>query len=303
MKQKRGVVAVDVGGTKIASGLYLESGEVLYRKSEATVQESAEASVDRLVRLVGEAVEAAPRDVVAAGVGVVIPGWVDHKRKTVWAPNIVGWDHIPLGAMLAERLPLPILVDSDRSGYVRGEAWLGVARGLRDVVFLAVGTGIGAGILADGRIIHGADDLAGAVGWMALDPAFDDLYTRMGCFEAEASGNSAGRKAASRLGVPGLTSRDLLSRAATGEPQARGIVEELALYIGMGIANLVSTLNPEMVVLGGGLFASDLLLAPVRREAARWAQPFAAKGVRIELSALGEEAGLAGAARIAFDNI
>jgi glucokinase len=303
MKQRRGVVALDVGGTKIACGLYLENGELLYRRSEATPQRSAESSVDCLSQMVEQAVEAAPRDVVVAAVGIVIPGWVNHRSKTVWAPNITGWEHIPLKTMLADRVPLPIVLDSDRSGYVCGESWLGVSRGLSDVVFLAVGTGIGAGILSGGKIVHGADDLAGAVGWMALNPVFGGLYARMGCFEAEASGNSAGRKGARRLGVPDLTSRELLSRAAAADELAVEVVNEIVLFLGMGVANLVSTLNPEMVVLGGGLFASDQLLAAVRNECGRWAQPFAAKNVRIELSALGEEAGLAGAARIAFDNI
>jgi glucokinase len=205
--------------------------------------------------------------------------------------------------MLADRIPLPIIVDSDRSGYVLGESWLGIARTLRDVVFLAVGTGIGAGILSDGRILHGADDLAGAVGWMALNPEFQELYARMGCFEAEASGNSVGRKASERLGKPDATSRDLLSRTGAGEDGASEIVDEVVRYLGMGVANLISTLNPEMVVLGGGLFSSGQLLPAVRRETLRWAQPFAARSVRIEQSALGEDAGLVGAARIALDNV
>jgi len=302
VKQKCGAVAIDVGGTKTACGLYLETGEVLFRKSEATPQQSAESSVDFLVRLVERAMESAPRDVSPAAVGIVIPGWADHRRRTVWAPNIAGWDHIPLQAMLAERLPLPIVLDADRTGYVLGESWLGVARGLRDVVFLAVGTGIGAGILSDGRIVHGADDLAGAVGWMALNPVFDRLYAAMGCFEAEASGSSAGRKAASRFGMPGMTARDLFARASSGDGRAGEIVDELVHYISMGVANLVSTLNPEMVVLGGGLLQPGGLIEAVRRDFARWAQPFAARSVRIEPSALGEDAGLAGAARLAFDN-
>lgn len=310
MNQKRGVVALDVGGTKIACGLFLEDGKVLFQKTVATSQESAEASVGQLVSLVDEAVSESPVEVVAGAVGVVIPGWIDRSTRTVWAPNISGWDHLPLERRLAERIPLPIILDSDRSGCVKGEAWLGAARGLSDVVFLAVGTGIGAGIMAGGQILHGHDDLAGSVGWMALNPHFQDLYTQMGCFEAEASGNSVGRKGTATLsdgtaaGARALTARDIVEAAASGEPSAKKILDEVVVYLGMGIANLVSVLNPEMVVLGGGLFRGGAyLLDRVREEFVRWAQPFAAQRVRVELSALGDRAALIGAARIALDNI
>ncbi len=311
MNEQCCVVALDVGGTKVSCGLFQDDGRILYQKTVSTRQESADASVAQLATLAGEAVSVAPKDAVVAGVGIVVPGWVDHKTRTVWAPNIMGWDHIPLELMLSDSLPLPIILDSDRSGYVMGESWLGISRGLMDVVYLAVGTGIGAGILADGRVLHGHDDLAGAVGWFALNPSFQDVYSRMGCFEAEASGGSVGRKGKEVLS-PGLhetakvqvTAKSVLTAAESGDPRALEIVGQAALYIGMGVANLISTLNPQMIVLGGGMFQSaNLLFEMVRKEYLRWAQPFAAPRTRIELSSLGEFAGLAGAARIALDNI
>lgn len=307
MKQRRAVVGLDVGGTKIASGLFLEDGRNLRKKQVATVQESADASIAQLVALVEESIFDAPRDVTIAGVGIAVPGWVNLKGRTVWAPNIVGWDHIPLEARLAERLPLPMCIDSDRNAYVKGEAWQGEGRGVSDLVFLAVGSGIGAGIMADRRLIHGHDDLAGAVGWMALDPRYEDLYARMGCFEAEASGNSVARKAAQRLvkreAREDITARATVEAAEAGDREAQQLLDEVATYLGMGVANLISTLNPEMIVLGGGLFLSgDYLLARVRAEYPRWAQPFAAERVRVVRSALGDSAGLLGAARIALDN-
>jgi glucokinase len=310
MNRRRCVVALDVGGTKIACGLILEDGGMLFQKTVPTSQESARASVCQLVALANEAVSRAPKDATAAGVGVIIPGWVNHKARTVWAPNINGWEHIPLELMLSDELPLPIILDSDRSGYVKGEAWLGIARGLTDVIFLAVGTGIGAGIMANGQIIHGHDDLAGAVGWLALNPQFQDIYSRFGCFEAEASGGSVGRKGKATLdsgnreaGDELLTAREVLQAAESGDSRAIAIVDQASMYLAMGIANLISTLNPQMIVLGGGMFQSGTyLFNRVREEYGRWAQPFAARSVRLELSALGERAGLVGAARIALEN-
>jgi glucokinase len=310
MTHRIAVAAVDVGGTKTACGLFLATGELIHSRTEPTAGESAESAAGQIVAMAEAAISEAPVDAVVAGMGIVVPGWVNRASRTVWAPNIKGWDHVPLERQLAERLPIPIFLESDRTGYVKGEAWLGVARGLTDVVFLAVGTGIGAGVLSEGRFLHGHDDLAGCVGWLALNPRYEEIYARIGCFEAEASGNSMGRKGAERLrtaqgGQPAsIAARDVIEAASNGNPAAAAIIDEVSVYLGMGVANLVSTLNPQMVVLGGGLFQGGTrLLERVRHEFARWAQPIAARSVRIELSTLGEHAGLYGAARIALDNI
>jgi glucokinase len=304
MPERSGVIALDVGGTKTACGLFLCSGEPLWERTVTTVQDSADSSVRQLAALVEEAVTHASREISTAAVGIVVPGWVDRRSRTVWAPNIAGWNHIPLERRLSELVRIPVVLDSDRSGYVMGEAWLGAARGLQDVVFLAVGTGIGAGILSGGRLVHGHDDLAGAVGWMALNPHFEEAYGAKGCFEAEASGNSVARKAAQRMSPQAGSAAAVVAAAAQGDVSAAEIMAETTRYLGMAVANLVSTLNPQMVVLGGGLFQARYdLISRVRGECARWAQPFAAARVRIELSALGSRAGLVGAARIALDSV
>ncbi len=309
LMQKRAVIGLDVGGTKVACGLFSESGQILHQRTLPTVQGSAQESVVQLVCMIDECVAKTPVDMAAAGVGIVIPGWINREARTVWAPNISGWDHLGLEQLLVERISIPIVMDSDRSAYVKGETWMGAARGLRDVVFLAVGTGIGAGILSDGRILHGHHDLAGAVGWLALSPRFQPVYQAMGCFEAEASGNSIGRKGRERLGLPGkegkpIQAREVIEEARAGNQEAEEILDEALFFLGMGVANLVSTLDPEMIVLGGGLFQDGTyLLERIRIEFARWAQPIAARRVRIELSTLGDRAGLYGAARIALDTI
>ncbi len=305
MTEPVAVVGIDVGGTKIAAGLFLGDGKTVFERTVPTSQESAESSIAQIVELVREAVSRAPRGTGVNAVGIVVPGWVNRGARTVWAPNVAGWDHIPLERRLAETVGLPVVLESDRSGYVKGEAWLGVARGLTDVVFLAVGTGIGAGILSGGQLIHGQDDLAGAVGWMALNPAFTNSYAEVGCFEAEASGTAVARKGLRHLtafagSAPVAT--DVFRAAEAGNAEASRIVDEAVLYVAMGVANLVSTLNPGMVVLGGGLFQQgEALVERIRAEFVRWAQPFAARRVRIELSALGSRAGLVGAAALALE--
>jgi glucokinase len=309
--------SIDVGGTKIASALFTPDGRMLGWTKIPIDQAEAEAPVRQIAQLISNLEKKArAQGGELSAVGICIPGVVFARTGRVWAPNITGWDHFPLRDRLTEKTKIPLLLDSDRSAYVLGEQWCGAAKGKKDVVFLAVGTGIGAGILSGGRLIRGSRDIAGAVGWFGLDPRFKSEYAAMGCFEAEASGGSIGRKAREFLdaGEPSLmrtmvkgrtekiTAQTVIESARRGDPLARHILDAAVIYLAMGIANIVSILNPEMVVLGGGLFrASDLFLEPVRREFRRWAQPLAAKRVRLELSVLGENAGLYGAAKLAWD--
>ncbi|HQP45152.1 MAG TPA: ROK family protein, partial [Thermoanaerobaculales bacterium] len=264
---------------------------------------------------VAEELEPADSGHPVAAAGIVIPGVVFHGTGEVWAPNIAGWDHFPLAARLGERTSLPLVLDSDRAAYVLGEQWCGVAKGLRDVAFVAFGTGIGAGILVDGRLVRGSGDVAGAVGWFAIDPRFRPEYGERGCFECEASGTAVGllarraleqgRQSAIAASSGGEVTAEAVFRAAdSGDALALEVLDHAVEAMAMGIANIVSILNPEIVVLGGGLFQSDLrLLGPVRSRVARWAQPLAAAAVRIEPSGLGEDAGLYGAAKLAWDSV
>jgi len=312
-------IGVDVGGTKVSSALFDGDGNLLSRNKVPLDRQGGEAAAGQVARVIQE-LEATALNLKGEvlAVGVCVPGIAYQRSGLVWAPNIPGWDHFPLRERILDQWKLPLLIDSDRSAYVLGEQWRGAARGLKDVVFLAVGTGIGAGILSGGRVVRGFEDIAGAVGWFGLNPAFKKEYAEMGCFEAEASGNSVGRKARQALqsGVPSemtqiaggtidnVTAETVAAAARTQDPLALKLLEETAAYLAMGVANMVSVLNPEMVVLGGGLFqAGELLLEPVRREFVRWAQPLAARRVRLELSSLGEDAGLYGAGRLAWQSL
>ena len=308
---------IDVGGTKISAALFTSQGRMSGRSRVPVEPGPAEKPVRQIVRLIrGLETGAKERGGELCAIGLCIPGIVFSRSGRVWAPNIPGWDRFPLRCELEAKTPVPLVLDSDRSAYVLGEQWCGAAKAKHDVVFVAVGTGIGAGILSGGRLIRGSGGIAGAVGWFALDPRFKSEYAAMGCFEAEASGGSIGRKAREFMasGEPSrlltlakgrlekVTARTVVEAARKGDPVSRHILDAAVIYLAMGIANIVSIMNPEMVVLGGGLFqAADLLLEPVRKEFKKWAQPLAAKTVRIELSVLGEDAGLYGAAKLAWD--
>ena len=290
------MLAIDLGGTKASFAVINSDGVVRARTKRPSHEGGTAIPFDALAASAAETVRAAGigwGDVRAAG--VVVPGIYNPATARAWAPNLWGRDEVPLLGELRPRLPVPVVVDSDRSGYVLGEQWQGAARDCTDVVFLAVGTGIGAGILSHGRLVRGSGGIAGAVGWFALDPRWRDDYGRMGGFEAEAAGPALAR----RFGA--ASAEDVAEAARRGDPAARRAVDETVEWLAMGIANLISALNPQVVVLGGGLMqAADLFLEPVRHAVRRWAQPLAAEQCRIELTRLGEDAALFGAARLAF---
>lgn len=289
------VIAIDLGGTKLTTAVVDSDGRVSGRTKRPTERGGLKASVAQIASSVRESIDRAGVSEVRDA-GMIVPGIYSKKTGHAWAPNLWGREQVPLLAELRERLALPVVVDSDRAGYVLGEAWLGAARGLKDVIFLAVGTGIGAGILSDGRLVRGASDIAGAVGWFALNPAHHEIYAQVGCWEAESAGPGLARR------LNATSAEEVVAAARSGDASAQSAVAETVRYLGMGIANLVSVFNPEMIVLGGGLMqAADLFLGPIQRAMREWAQPVAAQQVRIELTQLAEDAGLLGAARLALE--
>ncbi len=313
---KRLVVALDIGGTKIAGAVVDAQGRVYAKVRLPADRRDHRQSVAQVVRAARQAVSACGAQWSAIeAAGAAVPGIYFTSTGEVWAPNLPGWERVPLRRILEAELGLPAVVDSDRSACVLGEQWLGAARDLTDVVFLTVGTGIGAGILTGGRICRGAEGIAGAVGWLPLSPQPCELYRAVGCFEAEAAGPAvarrgqelAARTAGRLLDLAGgradrITAEIVVEAARQGDEPARQVLAETGRWLGRGLAALVSLLNPQLIVLGGGLMqAADLLLEEARREMLAWAQPLAARSVRIELSHLGEDAALLGAARLALE--
>jgi glucokinase len=290
MTNERPVIAVDLGGTKISVALIDATGKMLVRRKRLLQQRDASACAQHIAQSIREIGD-------ARGVGLIVPGIYFAETGDVWAPNLWGDERVPLRSELEQVLKMPVVIDSDRVGYVLGENWMGAAQGLKDVVFLSIGTGIGAGILADGRLLRGAGDIAGAVGWFAFGPQQQELHKLIGCWEAEAAGPALARRARAK------SAEEVAAAARTGDPDANRAIAETAEYLAMGVANIVSILNPEMIVLGGGLMqAGDLFLKTITARMTNWAQPIAARQVRIELTRLGEDAGLLGAARLALNH-
>lgn len=204
------------------------------------------------------------------------------------------------------------MIDSDRAAYILGEAWRGAACGARDAVFLAVGTGIGAGILSGGKVIRGHGDVAGAIGWLALDRPFMPRFTLHGCFEDQASGPGLVRVARDLIDadagyagelqrITDLDAGNIFASHERGDPIASRVIDNAIELWGMAAANLVNLFNPEMIVFGGGVFGPALkFLDRIYDEAKRWARQIAIGQVRFVASELGSDAGLFGAGRLAM---
>ncbi len=308
----RPVIGLDLGGTKVAAAVFSARGEPAHRETvalEGRRGKDVGALLVERVRAMLQAAEAGGEP--AAGVGIAVPGIYRATTETVWAPNIPGWEDYPLVAEVRSAVPdgVSVRVDSDRACAILGETWRGGAVGARNAVFLVVGTGIGAGILVEGRIVRGVGDAAGAIGWLALDRPHHEGYEEVGCFEYHASGPGMAAKALrsidaddsydGQLRKPGLTARDVFAAYDDGDPIAVRVMDEAIVYWGMAAANLVSLFNPETIIFGGGLFGPAVrFLERIREEAMRWAQPISIQQVALGPTQLGENAVLYGAGRL-----
>src|SRR5690606_35873270 len=250
-------------------------------------------------------------------IGVSVPGISRRETGTVWAPNIPGWDDYPLLKEIQDACPnVPVIIDNDRACCISGEIWRGNAKDCKDAIFLAVGTGIGAGILSGGQIVRGAHDIAGAVGWMALQKPFLMKYISYGCFEYYASGDGIARltrellnirqeyKGTLREASAELTAHHVFAAYEKNDPVAVTVIRECIEYWGMAVANLISIFNPEKIILGGGVFGPATKFIPrIGEEALKWAQPISASRVTLAQSALGGKAAIYGAAFLALNHI
>ena len=295
----RFALAADLGGTKIAAARVSDSGKVTHQLETPTPAAGGMEVVNSIIDLLGQLM---PREGAGApdGIGIGVPG-LAYPDGLVWAPNLRGWERMPLGRLLRRRFRLPVLVESDRNAFVTGEAWLGSAKSCRDVVFVAIGTGVGAGIISGGRLLRGSGELAGCLGWMAVRDPYLPAYRSVGCLEFHVAGPGIAR-AARRLFHRPLEAREVVKLAREGDARALRVIAQAGQLLGLGLANLVDVLNPQMILIGGGVAgAGSLLFEPARATMKRWAQPLAAKQVRICRSRLGKRAGLLGAAKLCFD--
>jgi glucokinase len=314
----RRVIGVDVGGTKLLAGVVDAGFGVHHRAQRSVVGLDQSALLDTAVDAVHEARDAAGAEVAAVGFG--IPCLIDQRTGTaVMAVNLPMVD-VPFRDVMTERLGLPVFVDNDANVAALAEHRAGAARGTREAVVLTIGTGIGGGLILRGELYRGSIGAGGELGHMVIDmhgPRCQANCPNRGCVEALASGTALAREA-TRLAKE--RPRSGLGRAlAAGRHPSGPLVTELAHdgdataiealaligeRLGVAITSLVNIFNPEVVVVGGGVIAAgELLLAPARAVVAARALPPSRDVVRIVAARFGVEAGMVGAAVLAFNGL
>ena len=318
----RFVLGIDVGGTNLVVGSVAEDGSAMVASASEPTHSEAGATdvVDRLVGLAERAIANTRREAPGAeilGVGVGAPGPLDTKRGIVLLTPNLGWVNMPLRQLIHDRLGLPAALDNDANCAVLGEWWVGAARGARHAIGITIGTGIGGGLIIDGRLYHGASDVAGEIGHTTIDTEGRRCKCgNYGCLEAYASGPNialraveeleAGAESRLRALVGGdlqqITAQTVYQAAADGDELALEVVNDTAKFLGVGIGNLLNVFNPEVVVVCGGVtLAGDHLFEPLRREVARRAFKPAVSACRIVPGELAGTAGVYGAAKVFLD--
>jgi glucokinase len=307
------VLAVDLGGTKCSAAVVDRNGRIFSRRTVAVDLTSPNAPVLQIIHLAKQLSAPYPLKRAFRAAGVAVPGLV-RRNATVWAPNLPGWERMPLASRLKRALGIPVVVESDRNAAIVGESWRGAARGKSDAIVFMIGTGIGAGILSGGRVLRGAHELSGCAGWLTITQA--KTATRSGSGELEwlAAGPAIARAAQERLEAgeesslslidcSSITAHDVAAAARKADRLAVEVFCRAGTLLGYGIANMVSLLDPQVIILGGGLATvSGLYLDSLRTAMLERAQPLSAPQVKVVVSKLGDKANLLGCARLAWDH-
>ena len=310
-------IGIDVGGTNVKIALVDDKGKIIYSNSVPTyAQMGYEYTVNNIKQAIRDLMKETntkPSDI--QGIGFDFPGQVDYKTGVVkLAPNIPGWVNVPIAKMIEDEFHIPTRIDNDVRCAALGELKFGAGKGCENFVCITVGTGIGSGLVINGKLVRGAANAAGEIGHIKLQMHDGPICGcgDTGCLEAFASGPSIVAMAQEYLksgkstkfremaGVDGEITPYIVAKAAeAGDPVAKRIFEKTGYYIGMGLVSVINLLNPEKVIIGGGVAeAGDLLLEPIRKTIKERAMVIAGSSVEIVPAELGNSAGVIGASML-----
>jgi glucokinase len=313
------VCAVDLGGTNLRAANIDRDGRIYERVRTSTPEtEKAEDIANAIVAAVRECeTEGLSRGAQIDAVSVVVPGSVQVGTGVVVnAPNIPSLPGFRLAAALGEALDRPVLLENDANAAALGEMWRGAARDCKTIVCLTLGTGVGGAIVLDGELWRGVDGTAGEIGHTSVEP-FGGVKCKcgnVGCLEVYASATAIVRMARDGLAqhpssslnsipLTDLTSERIACAAIERDPLALDVFRKAGAYLGIAMANVINAFNPEMIVTGGGVSSAwDLFAQPTRDEVMRRAFPVPARRCQIVRAECGDDAGLLGAAWLAFEN-
>ncbi len=306
------ILAADVGGTNIRTALLNKEGEVLRSLKRPTLaQRGREALINRLVQMFNDTLKEGGVGLnEVRGIGVGFPGPMDVERGIVFnPPNLKGWQEVPLKDVLEKEMNRPVVLENDANAAALGEYWKGAGRGTGSLVCLTLGTGVGGGVVLDGKVWHGAKGIAGEIGHMTLVKNGRSCGCgNRGCLEAYGSSRGVIATMQELLERHRIKPKEAITVEAMGKWARAGdsglgglaqrAIREAGISLGIAIANVANLLNPEIFVLSGGVTnLGEYLFGPLRDEVNKRALPKAVEGLKIVKAVLGDNAGVTGAAR------
>jgi glucokinase len=304
------VIGIDLGATKIAMGVIDSRNQIILRDRLPTnVLDGPQSAVDRTVAAIKKLNTQLPGESRVSGVGICSPGPLDHETGTIIdPPNLTGWRNVPFRQMLADQLDMPVVLEHDAKVAALGEFYYGVGPGNESMVYIVVGTGVGAAIILDGKLYRGMHNYAGEIGHMTIDhrgPVFDTGIP--GAAQDYCRGPALAREYirlvqqdTPNAPVEAITGETVAQAAAEGDPMAVHVLEQAGQALGIIIASMGLVLDVELYVIGGSVIkAGDLLLNTTRQTVSRYCVGSIAETVRIEPAALGDDGPLLGCAHLA----
>ncbi len=312
-------LGIDIGGTKTMIALADRRGNLVARsrKSSKRLEEGPEAYIAELIAHARELVAGSGFSEPIEAIGVGCGGPLDRETGVILSGSVLpGWHNVPLRRQIEDAFGVPVNLDNDATAAGFGEAVFGAGKGFRDLAYFTVSTGIGGGVIIGGKPYRGANGNAGEFGHQTLDPEGRPCACgKRGCLQAYASGTSIGERAREMAAreptrmlelaggrIERITAETAAEAARLGDPVAIRLWEDTGRYLGHGVSNVINLLNPQRVILGGGVTkAGELLFGPVRRYAARWTMPELFQAVEIVPAALGDDVGICGAIALAME--
>lgn len=290
------IAGIDLGGTQVRVAVARSDGRIVASTKTRTAAIGGPAG---MVHWAAATIDRLRNRQPMRSVAIGAPGPIDPERGIlVNPPNLEGWHNVPLAQMLSAELGCQVLLQNDANLAALGEYHHGAGVGTRNMVYVTWSTGIGGGLIVGGKLFSGSHGTAGEVGHMIVDPDGPlDGCGQRGCLEVFAGGHNLARQT-------GESAQELFAAAGRGDPEARMIVHRAATYVGLGLINLANLIDPEMIVIGGGVTRSWKLVAPVLEETLR-SSPFIkpARRPRIRRARLGDRAGQVGAVEWARANL
>jgi len=318
-KQRLPVLAIDLGGTKINAAIISNKGQIRAKEYRLTLaSKGPEIVISRIFSAIDHLLNTENINIAQLdSISIAAAGAIDINRGLVTAsPNLPDWRDIALRDILKEKYGINTILINDASAAALGEHHFGAGRGVNNLVLLTLGTGIGGGIIINGKLYSGVNGSAGEIGHMTIDiNGIRDTCGNVGCLETLASGTAIAREAMRRIRqgektslteivqgkVENITAEKVEIAARGGDSLAMEVISQAGTYLGVGLVNVVNIFNPEMIIIGGGVAKmADLLLNPARQIVRERAFQLAVGAVRVVPAQLGNDAGILGAAVFAF---